>query len=109
MDADEVLAKIKADPNRVPRLINVTVRVDDFVFLNAIGQAMREGKSINGLIADLLSEYTGIPTRAVYRRQVRSTRPRAMYDQAVREEERWRNGGQLKPRAGGGRRGSQER
>ena len=78
-----------------PRLINLTVRVDAYVLLHAQWKAMKEGTSVNGLIADFLSAYTGVPTRAIRRRRVLSSRPRATRDQAIREEKRWRQGGRL--------------
>lgn len=78
---------------REPRLINLTVRVDDYVLLHAQVKAMRESRSINGLIADFLSEYSGIPTRPVHRRLPRPIRPRTIYEEARRGERRRRLGG----------------
>ena len=78
-----------------PSLINLTVRVDNYVLLHAYWKAMQEGTSVNGLISDYLSAYTGVPTRAIHRRRVLSNRPRALRDQANREEKRWRQGGRL--------------
>jgi hypothetical protein len=76
-----------------PRLINLTVRVDNYVLLHAQVRAMREGTSINGVIADFLSAYSGIPTRAMYRRLPRPIRPRTIYEEARREETRRKQGG----------------
>jgi hypothetical protein len=92
-EADEALARLKADPDREPHLINLTVRVDDFVLLYAKVRAFNEHRSINGLIADFLSEYSGVPTRPVPRRLPRPIRPRTIYEEARREARRRRQGG----------------
>jgi hypothetical protein len=78
------------DSKHEPRLINLTVKVDDYVLLHAQWKAMREGTSINGLIAAFLSAYSGVPTRVIHRRRLPSNRPRALRDQATRDEKRRR-------------------
>ena len=48
-------------PNRPPRLINVTIRVDDLSLGYACGRAVVEGTSISALVNRLLlEEYSGI-------------------------------------------------
>ena len=47
-------------PTRPPRLINVTIRVDDLTLGYARGRAVVEGTSISALVNRLLEEYSGI-------------------------------------------------
>ena len=46
-------------PNREPRLINVTFRVDDLSLNYARGRAVVEGSSVNALVCRLLEDYSG--------------------------------------------------
>ena len=69
-----------------PRLINLTIRVDDYVLLHARWRAMREGTSINAVLADFLSNYAGVATRVIHHRTVRPIRPRTIYEEARRAE-----------------------
>lgn len=47
-------------PTRPPRLINVTIRVDDLSLNYARGRAVVEGTSVSALVNRLLEEYSGI-------------------------------------------------
>jgi hypothetical protein len=47
-------------PIRGPRLINVTIRVDDLTLNYARGRAVVEGTSIAALVNRLLEEYSGV-------------------------------------------------
>ena len=47
-------------PIREPRLINVTIRVDDLTLNYARGRAVVEGTSIAALVNRLLEEYSGV-------------------------------------------------
>jgi len=47
-------------PIRPPRLINVTIRVDDLTLGYARGRAVVEGTSIAALVNRLLEEYSGV-------------------------------------------------
>ncbi|HEX5041102.1 MAG TPA: hypothetical protein VFW95_13360 [Candidatus Limnocylindria bacterium] len=47
-------------PVRGPRLINVTIRVDDLTLNYARGRAVVEGTSIAALVNRLLEEYSGV-------------------------------------------------
>lgn len=47
-------------PTGPPRLINVTIRVDDLSLNYARGRAVVEGTSISALVNRLLEEYSGI-------------------------------------------------
>lgn len=47
-------------PGRPPRLVNVTIRVDDLTLNYARGRAVVEGTSISALVNQLLEEYSGI-------------------------------------------------
>ena len=47
-------------PDGAPRLINVTIRVDDISLNYARGRAVTEGTSISALVNRLLEEYSGI-------------------------------------------------
>jgi hypothetical protein len=47
-------------PIRPPRLVNVTIRVDDLSLNYARGRAVVEGTSISALVNRLLEEYSGI-------------------------------------------------
>jgi hypothetical protein len=49
-----------APPRRPPRLINVTIRVDDTSLNYARGRAVTEGTSISALVNQLLEEYSGV-------------------------------------------------
>lgn len=48
------------EPTRPPRLINVTIRVDDLSLNYARGRAVVEGTSISALVNRLLEEYSGV-------------------------------------------------
>lgn len=47
-------------PFRPPRLVNLTIRVDDLSLNYARGRAVVEGTSISALVNQLLEEYSGI-------------------------------------------------
>jgi hypothetical protein len=47
-------------PTRPPRLINVTIRVDDLSLNYARGRAVVEGTSVSALVNRLMEEYSGI-------------------------------------------------
>jgi hypothetical protein len=47
-------------PMRPPRLINVTIRVDDTSLAYARGRAVTEGTSVSALVNRLLEEYSGV-------------------------------------------------
>lgn len=47
-------------PIRPPRLVNVTIRVDDLSLNYARGRAVVEGTSISAMVNRLLEEYSGI-------------------------------------------------
>ncbi|HUG94562.1 MAG TPA: hypothetical protein VMK30_00290 [Pleomorphomonadaceae bacterium] len=67
-----------------PRLINLTVRVDDYVVLHARWRALREGTSVNAAIAEFLSAYSGVATRIRHSRPPRAPRPRDIYEEGLR-------------------------
>ena len=47
-------------PRRPPRLINVTIRVDDTSLAYSRGRAVTEGTSVSALVNRLLEEYSGV-------------------------------------------------
>jgi hypothetical protein len=47
-------------PDGPPRLINVTIRVDDITLNWARGRAVVEGTSVSALVNRLLEDYSGI-------------------------------------------------
>lgn len=67
-----------------PRLINLTVRVDDYVLLHARWRALREQTSVNAAVAEFLSEYAGVETRIRATRPPRASRPRDIYEEGLR-------------------------
>lgn len=67
-----------------PKLINLTVRVDDYVLLHARWRALREGTSVNAALAEFLSTYAGVETRIRATRPPRAPRPRDIYEEAQR-------------------------
>ena len=67
-----------------PRLINLTVRLDDYVLLHARWRALREGTSVNAAIAEFLSTYSGVETRIRATRPPRAPRPRDIYEEGLR-------------------------
>ena len=75
-------------PTRPPRLINVTIRVDDLSLNYARGRAVVEGTSISALVNRLLEEYSGVarpPGKEISRRipMFRERRVRSLPDDAV--------------------------
>jgi hypothetical protein len=91
MPDDEEVTRRMADPMREPIFINLTVRVDNFVRAFARFRAWRDGTSLNAVIADMLSDYAGVPAKAIDRRRPRPViRPRTIYEEARREDRRWR-------------------
>lgn len=67
-----------------PRLVNLTIRVDDYVLLHARWRALREQTSVNAVLADFLSAYAGVATRVRATRPPRAPRPRDIYEEALR-------------------------
>lgn len=67
-----------------PRLINLTVRVDDYVLLHARWRALREQTSVNAAVAEFLSAYAGVATRIRATRPPRAPRPRDIYEEGLR-------------------------
>ena len=47
-------------PRRAARIVNATFRLDEMALAHARGPALLEGTSVNALIAQLISEYSGV-------------------------------------------------
>ena len=69
-----------------PKLTNLTILVDDWVLLHAYWRASTEGTSINALLEQFLSEWTGVPLAVRHRRRPPSFRPMRIYREALRRE-----------------------
>ena len=75
-----------------PKLTNLTISVDDWVLLHAYWKALTEGTSINGVLEEFLSAWTGVPLAIRRRRRVPSFRPMTVYRDALRQERAFRPG-----------------
>ena len=53
----------------MPDITNVTIKVDQQVLLYARWRALREGTSVNAVVADFLAEYAGKQAEAEPKRR----------------------------------------
>jgi hypothetical protein len=72
-----------------PRFINLTVRVDTICLMYARLRAMREGTSLNAMLAEWVAAYSGKPYDPPPSRQPRMPRPRDVFDEAYRLRKRY--------------------
>ena len=69
-----------------PKLTNLTIVVDHWVLLHAYWKAIQEQTSLNAVLEEYLSEWTGVPLAIRRRRRLPRPRPMHIYREALRRE-----------------------